>query len=290
MTTARKKTAEKTALFSIVGNLLLAIIKGLAGVLGHSYALIADAIESTADVISSLLVYVGLRYSTKPADEDHPYGHGRIEAIITFLVVIFLMASAFIIAHDSIQNIRTPHALPEPFTLWILGGIILWKEGSYRFVLHRSKITNSSSLAADAWHHRSDAITSIAAFIGIAIARMLGPGFESADDWAALFACGFIVYNGYLIFRPAWSELMDEHRYDALVVEIKKSALQVEGILDTEKCWVRKAGMHYHVELHACVDGTISVKEGHDHSHALKSHLQENFPELGHIIIHIEPH
>lgn len=281
--------AVKATYFSIIGNTTLALIKGIAGFFGNSYALIADAIESTADIFASFLVLFGIKYSSRPADENHPYGHGRAEPLITFLVVGFLITSATIIGYESIMNIRTPHELPKSWTLYVLGAIILWKEYSFRLVMKKSKETNSSSLKADAWHHRSDALTSIAAFIGISIALFLGKGYESADDWAALFASVFILYNSYLIFRPALGEIMDEHLYDDLVEEIRQVSHQVDGIIDTEKCFIRKAGMKYHVDLHARVNGNISVKEGHDLCHKLKDTLQEEIPELGHVLIHIEP-
>ncbi len=284
-----KAKAIKTVYFSIVGNTALALIKGLAGFFGNSYALIADAIESTADIFSSALVLFGIKYSSKPADENHPYGHGRAEPLITFLVVGFLITSATIIAYESIQNILTPHGLPKPWTLLVLGAIIIWKEVSYRIVIKKSRETNSSSLKADAWHHRSDAITSIAAFIGISMALILGKGYESADDWAALFASGFILYNCYLIFRPALGEIMDEHLYDGLVEQIRLESMKVEGIRGTEKCLIRKAGMQYHVDLHAKVDADITVKEGHALAHRLKDALRQEMPQLGNVLIHIEP-
>ena len=284
-----EQTAIKATYFSIVGNISLAIIKGLAGFFGNSYALIADAIESTTDIFASFLVLFGIKYANRPADENHPYGHGRAEPLITFLVVGFLITSATIIAYESIINIGRPHELPKPWTLFVLGAIIIWKEYSFRLVMKRSIETNSSSLRADAWHHRSDAITSVAAFIGISIALILGKGYESADDWAALFASGFILYNSYLIFRPALGEIMDEHLNEDLVDEIRKISLQVEGIIDTEKCFIRKAGMQYHVDLHAIVDANISVKEGHELAHKLKDTLRQEIPELGHVLIHVEP-
>lgn len=284
-----EQTAIKATYFSIIGNTSLAIIKGLAGFFGNSYALIADAIESTTDIFASFLVLFGIKYSNRPADENHPYGHGRAEPLITFLVVGFLITSATIIAYESIINIGTPHDLPKSWTLIVLAIIICWKEYSFQMVMKKSIITNSSSLKADAWHHRSDAITSIAAFIGISIALVLGKGYESADDWAALFASFFIIYNSYLIFRPALGEIMDEHRYDDLVENIRIESLKVDGIIGTEKCFIRKAGMKYHVDLHAIVDATISVKEGHDLAHKLKDTLRSKILELGHVLIHIEP-
>ena len=285
----KEETAIKTTYFSIIGNTSLAIIKGLAGYFGNSYALIADAIESTTDIFASCLVLFGIKYANRPADKNHPYGHGRAEPLITFLVVGFLITSALIIAHESIKNIGTPHELPKAWTLIILGGIIIWKEVSFRLVMKKSKETNSSSLKADAWHHRSDAITSIAAFLGISIALVFGKGYETADDWAALFASGFILYNSYLIFRPALGEIMDEHLYDDLVTQIREVSQQVEGIVGTEKCFIRKAGMQYHVDLHAIVEATITVRQGHELAHKLKDTLRLEIPELGHVLIHIEP-
>lgn len=284
-----EQTAIRTTYFSIIGNTLLALIKGLAGVFGNSYALIADAIESTTDIFASLLVLFGFKYAKRPADDNHPYGHGKIEPLITFAVVAFLVVSATIIASESIHNILTPHKTPKSWTLIVLGVIIIWKEIAFQIVIKKSKQTNSSSLKADAWHHRSDAITSIMAFIGISIAILFGKGFETADDWAALFASAFILYNSYLILRPALGEVMDEQVYDDLIIDIREQSLKVEGVLGTEKCFIRKAGMKFNVDLHAIVDGNISVKLGHDISHNLKDYLREQIPNLGHVLIHIEP-
>lgn len=284
-----KQEAIKTSYLSIFGNAALAIIKGLTGVFGNSYALIADAIESTTDVFASLLILLGIKYSTRPADKNHPYGHGRVEPLITFAVVGFLVISATVIVYESIENIQTPHEVPESYTLVVLGAIIIIKEVFYRIVSRKSKETNSSSLHADAWHHRSDAITSLMAFVGIAIAVFMGKGYETADDWAALVAAGIIIVNAYLIFRPALGEILDESLYDELVDEIRARAKTVEGVKDTEKCYVRKTGMTYHVDLHLVVDGGISVREGHAIAHKLKDKLEIELPEIAGILIHVEP-
>ncbi|WP_245766565.1 cation diffusion facilitator family transporter [Pustulibacterium marinum] len=284
-----KDTAIQTAWFSILGNTALAFIKGAAGVAGNSYALIADAIESTADIFASILVLLGLKYAKRPADENHPYGHGKIEPLITFAVVAFLVTSATVIAYESIQHIQEPHQIPSSWTLYVLGAIIIWKEASFQYVMKKSRQTNSSSLAADAWHHRSDAITSIMAFTGITIALIGGKGFENADDWAALVASGFILYNSYKIFRPALGEIMDEHRYDELMEEVRKRTMEVSGVLETDKCYIRKSGVRFHVDLHAIVDGSITVREGHDIAHAIENHLRTTIAYLGHVLIHIEP-
>ncbi|WP_167596832.1 cation diffusion facilitator family transporter [Leeuwenhoekiella sp. ZYFB001] len=288
---SKTESAVSATYFSIIGNTVLAIAKALAGIFGNSYALIADAIESTADIFASLLVLFGLKYAERPADDNHPYGHGKIEPLITFMVVAFLVTSATVIAYESVQNILlvAPQKPPKLWTLIVLAVIIVWKEISFRIVLKRSKETNSSSLKADAWHHRSDAITSVMAFIGISVALIFGEGFETADDWAALFASGIILYNAYLIFRPALGEIMDENRYDDIIELVRIKALEVPGVLDTEKAFIRKAGMSYHLDLHAIVDGSISVAKGHEIAHRLQDYLKEEIPNLNFILIHVEP-
>lgn len=283
------KKAIKTSYLSIAGNALLAIVKAITGIFGNSYALIADAIESTTDVFSSLLVLLGLKYSSKPPDDNHPYGHGKAEPLITFAVVGFLVISATVIAYESIRHIQTPHSTPEPYTLIVLAIIIVIKEIFYRFVNKKSDETNSTSLKADAWHHRSDAITSLMAFIGISIALYMGEGYENADDWAALFAAGFILYNAYLILRPALGEVMDEHIYDELILNIRTISHRVPGVIKTEKCFVRKTGMTFLVDLHITVNGEISVKEGHDIAHEVKDKLLHEIPKIANVLIHVEP-
>ncbi len=285
----KKGIAIRASYFSVIGNTILAILKGLAGVFGNSYALIADAIESTTDIFASILVLFGIKYSSKPADKNHPYGHGKAEPLVTFLIVGFLIISATIIFYQGIIHLGTPRELPKPWTLIVLGIIIIWKEISYRYVLKKSIETQSTSLKADAWHHRSDAITSVVAFIGISITVLFGKGYENADIYAAFFASGFILYNSYLIFRPALGEIMDENLHDELIDNIREISIKVEGILDTEKCLIRKSGMKYHVDLHAVVDGTISVKEGHKLAHKLKDKLLLEIDSLGNVLIHIEP-
>ncbi|GGH19422.1 cation transporter [Sphingobacterium alkalisoli] len=286
---SKADNAIKTTYFSILVNLLLAVVKWLAGFFGNSFALIADAIESTADIFSSVLVLLGIKYSKRPADETHPYGHGRIEPLITFMVVIFLVISATVIAYQSVINLQTPHEPPKAWTLIVLGAIIIWKETTYQIIMRKGKELNSSTLKAEAWHHRADAITSVAAFIGISIALWFGDGYESADDWAALLASVLIIYNCYKIFRPALGEIMDENLHIDLVNDVREKSLDVAGVMATDKCFVRKVGMEYLVDLQAVVSPDISVKDGHDIAHALKDYLMQNFPDIGNVFVHIEP-
>jgi cation diffusion facilitator family transporter len=199
------------------------------------------------------------------------------------------VASATIIAYQSIEHIQTPHEIPEPYTLIVLAIIVVIKEFFYRVVSKKSDETKSTALKADAWHHRSDAITSLMAFIGISIALFLGKGYESADDWAALLASGFILYNAYKILRPALGEVMDEHMYGDMIKNIRKEAEKVPGVRETEKCLVRKAGMTFHVDLHVAVNAGITVKEGHYIAHKVKDRLLSELPEIADVLIHIEP-
>lgn len=281
--------ASRASILSIVGSFVLIIVKATAGIFGNSYALIADAIESTTDVFASFLVFLGIKYAKRPADKNHPYGHGRIEPLVTFLVVAIMIFSACLIAYQAIQNIKTPHESPKSFTLIVLGIIIAWKEIAFQIIYRKAKQLNSSILKAEAWHNRSDAISSLAAFVGISISLIMGKGYESADDWAALFSSAFILYNCYHIFRPALGEIMDEDVYRDLEKDVRSIAATQEGVVNTEKCKIRKVGFVYYIELHVVVNAEITVREGHNIAHALKDLLIDKIPQIGDVLIHIEP-
>ncbi len=265
------------------------IVKLITGIVGNSFAIIADAFESAGDVFTSFIIFLGLRISSKPSDKDHPFGHGKVEPIISFLVVIFLIGSAAFIAFQAITNLQSPQKMPKPYTLIVLGAIIIYKELFYHYVRKKSKQTGSTSLKADAWHHRSDAITSLAAFIGISLALVLGEGYEQLDDWAALVASVIIVINAYFVFRPALGELLDEQKYDNLIDEVREVSERVDGVIDTEKCFIRKFGMRYVVDIHVRVSAELSVVEGHTIGHAVQSTIQDSFPEVEHVFTHVEP-
>ncbi len=281
--------ASKTAYLSLLGNFGLTVVKGTAGVLGNSHALVADAFESMADVFSSFFVLVGIKYSSKPADDNHPYGHGKIEPLVTFGVVGFLLIASTLIAYNSILNIQSDQEMPEKFTLIVLIGIIAFKEVMYRLVKKKAIETGSSALKAEAIHHRLDALTSLLAFIGIGVALTMGKGWETADDWAALLACVVIVFNAYRLFRPALAEIMDEHIYDDFAKQIRLSTNNIEGVIGAEKCMIRKHGAIFHVDLHVVVDGELSVHEGHQIAHQVKDTLRSEFPAIEDVIIHVEP-
>lgn len=279
----------KTTLIGIVVSAVLAVIKLLGGIFGNSYALIADAIESTSDIVTSALLWVGLKWSVKPADDDHPYGHGKVEALIAMGIALALCGAATVIAIESIKNIQTPHKTPAAFTLIILVVVIATKEIMYRYVLKTGEEIKSTAVKADAFHHRGDAITSAAAFIGIAIGIIGGDGYEVADDWAALLAAGMIVVNAYMICRPAIGELLDEELDPELNKSIQAMATRVQGVIFVEKCHTRKMGIMSHADLHVWVHKNLTVEEGHDIAHEVKRVIQLHLPQFNDVMIHIEP-
>ncbi len=273
----------------IVVNLALALVKGAAGILGHSYALVADAVESTADVITSTGVLVGLGYAAKPADEDHPHGHGKAEPLAAAFVAFALFGAGIFVAVESVHLIHTPHKSPAPFTLIILLAVLAIKEALFRFVKDVGDDVGSTALKSEAWHQRSDAITSAAAFIGISIALIGGKGYETADDWAALLASAVIGFNAVSILRNAIGELLDKAPPDELSAQICSAAIQVPGVLGTHKCFVRKVGLDYFVDLDILVDGELSVREGHDLAHSVQDKLKVEIPIISRVLVHVEP-
>ncbi len=279
----------KSTLIGIAANFLLAIIKGITGFLGNSYALIADAIESLSDVFSSIIIYSGLKIASKPPDLNHPYGHGKAEPIAAFLVAIALIGAAILISIQSLSEILLPQEAPEAYTLYVLVGVILIKESLFRFVNNVGSMISSTAVKVDAWHHRSDAITSVAAFIGISIALIGGEGYESADDYAALFASVIIVYNAYRLLKPAVRDLMDFSPPREIEYSIRKKALSVEGVQGLDKCKIRKMGFEFYVDLDVIVDGERSVREGHKIAHTVKEEIMNSFPAVANVLIHIEP-
>ena len=290
-----ESTAEATrqaisaVITGVATNAALAIIKIITGVLGHSNALIADGIESITDVVSATVVWSGLRIAARPADANHPYGHGKAEPLAALVVSLALLVAATIIAIQSLREIWTPHQVPAAYTLVVLLGVIMTKEVLFRVVGKVGDSIHSVAVRTEAWHHRSDAITSIAAFIGISIALIGGKGYESADDWAALLACGIIGYNGIRLLRQSLAEIMDETPGRAFENRIRAIAKDVPGVKDIEKCRVRKSGLAYLVDLHVIVDGEIPVRAGHELAHRVKDRLCQSEMGIQEVTVHIEP-
>jgi cation diffusion facilitator family transporter len=279
----------RTTVIGVVVSICLAIIKIVTGIVGNSYALIADGIESTTDVFTSIVVLTGLRIAQMPPDEKHPYGHGKAEPFAGLIVSLILLLAAVIIIVQSIREIITPHHAPEPFTLIVLLLVVIVKETLFRSILKVGDKYGSIAITNDAWHHRSDAITSAAAFIGISIALIGGDGYESADDFAALFASIIIIYNAFRLMKPALDEVMDATPTQLLKDEIIKKANTVDGVIASEKCLIRKMGFDYFIDIHIIVDGNLSVYEGHEISHKVKDELTQAFPQIINVLIHVEP-
>ena len=283
------QSGARLALLGMVVNIALASAKIAAGLVGNAYVLIADGIESALDIAGSVVIWGGLKFAARPPDETHPYGHGKAEPVAAIVVALGVIAAAIGLALQSVREILVPHHAPAPFTLVVLIVVIFVKEFLYRAVVRVGRKVESTAVQTDAWHHRSDALTSAAAFIGISVALIGGRGWESADDWAALFACAVIAANGFWILKPALHELMDTAPRGEIVEQVARAAAAVPGVIETEKCLVCKMGLAFYVDLHVGVDGNISVHEGHRIAHEVKAAVQRANDRIADVLVHVEP-
>jgi len=295
--TDRLERSLRATFLGIAVNIVLGCAKFAAGIFGHSHALIADATESFADIFNSLIVWRGIVVAETPADDDHPYGHGKAEPLAAAFGAIMLLVAALWIAIKAANDIAesfNPHSLvfrepPRWFTLVILGVVVVVKEGLFRFVFREGTALENSAVTTDAWHHRSDAITSVAAAIGITVALVGGKKYVSADDLAAIFAALIIGFNGFLLLRPAVSELMDKAPDHDLNEQVRKIAETVAGVGSVEKCFVRKMGYQFYAEMHVEVDPLMTVLRSHEIAHNVKNRVREELPRVNDVLVHIEP-
>lgn len=285
----RLKTAADVVLRGIFFNGALAVVKIAAGIAGNSYALIADGVESSVDVASSLITWHGVKVAALPADREHPYGHGKAEPLAAFLISLFVLATAVFIGILAVREVLVPHHTPAPFTLLVLLSVIVVKEAIYRVMKARGHETGSGAVTADAFHHRSDAITSLAAFIGITIALIGGPGYASADDYAAILACVFIAWMAWRRLRPALHEMMDAAPDPTIELEARNAASRVEGVVGLDESRVRKMGLEYFIDIHVIVSGEKSVREGHRIAHDVKDAIKNQNGLVADVLVHIEP-
>jgi cation diffusion facilitator family transporter len=281
------KIGMRSSLLGMFANLLLALSKGVAGLLGHSFALVADAVESLSDVLSGLVVYLGLKIAVEPPDKDHPYGHGKAEPFAALVVGLFLVGAAVFIMTESIHQILTPHRLPEPFTLVVLAGVLVIKGLLSKHVGGIGSSIQSTAVRADAWHHLSDAITSAFAFVGISVALLTHR--PNADDWAALGASVVILYNAAHQMRPAILELADRAPDPTIESDVRRIAQSVDGVLGLDKCHARKMGFSFYVDLHVIVSGTLSVRDGHHIAHQVEDAVLQHMPQVEEVLVHVEP-
>jgi cation diffusion facilitator family transporter len=270
-------------------NILLVAGKLAGGFFGHSHALIADAMESLADIISSVIVWRAVVLAAEPPDREHPYGHGKAEAIATAVVSTILLLAALGIAINAGRQVFEPREPPRAFTLYILIGVVVVKELVFRYASQQARLAESGAVKADAWHHRSDAITSLAAAIGISVCLLGGARWVYADDAAALFAAAIIGWNGWLLLRPALDELMDAAPSAVLLAQIRATAAEVAGVQAVEKCQARKTGFQYLVDMHIEVDPEMTVQQGHGIAHQVKSRVREAVPLVNDVLVHVEP-
>ena len=288
MTSSAWQTGARVALFGMIVNSIFALAKILGGFFGHAYVLIADGIESGLDVAGSFVIWSGLKVAARPPDASHPYGHGKAEPIAAMIVAVGVVAAAVGLAIQSVREIFLPHHAPAAYTLVILIVVIVIKETLFRYVNRIGRDIDSTAVQTDAWHHRSDALTSAAAFIGISVALIGGQRWQSADDWAAIFACAVIAANGIRLLRPAFYEIMDTAPR-TIVKSVCSVASSVPGVMEVEKCRARKMGLDFYVDLHVGVDGNISVQEGHEIAHRVKGAIQQSDSRIADVLVHIEP-
>jgi cation diffusion facilitator family transporter len=281
--------AQRLAQLGLVANVVLAMAKLVAGLVGNSYALVADAIESSTDMLGSAVVWSGLRIARRDPDETYPFGYGRAEALAAATVAVMMLGAAVGIAIEAVREIRTPHHAPAPWTLAVLAGVVAVKELLARLVAREARATGSVVVSADAGHHRADALTSAAAFVGIAVALLGGPGWEPADDWAALVAALVIVWNGVTLLRTAVAELMDRAPDGAVLERVAQAATGTPGVLAIHKLMVRRAGAGMYVDLHVQADPALSLRAAHDLSGAVKGAIRQRVPGVLGVLIHMEP-
>lgn len=283
------QSGARIALIGMIVNVVVATAKITAGLVGHSYVLIADGIESALDVAGSVVIWGGLKFAARPPDKTHPYGHGKAEPMAAGIVAAGVIVAAIGLAVQSVREIFLPHSGPAPFTLIVLVVVIAAKEFLYRFVIRLGRDVESTAVQTDAWHHRADALTSTAAFLGISVALIGGEKWYSADDWAALFACGVIAVNGWRLLLPALDEMLDTAPRGEIVATIQRAAGSVPGVIEVEKCLVRKMGISFYVDLHVGVDGAISVRDGHAIAHLVKDAIKQTDPRIADALVHVEP-
>lgn len=273
-------------------NAALALVKLVAGWVGHSDALLADGLESTLDVLSSGLIWAALKYAERPPDSDHPYGHGKMESLAAIAGALLLLAAGLLVAVNSVGEIllgAPDRPAPAPFTLIVLIGVVIIKEALFRIADKRGKEVGSTAVQSDAWHHRSDALTSIAAAIGISLTLIGGRDWISADSWAALFSCAIIIFNGGRMLKSSLGDILDQQAPAVIIAEITAAALSVPGVENIEKCRVRKSGLTFIADLHVRVNGAVTVTDGHQISHRVKDTLMNGDHPLSDVTVHIEP-
>ena len=281
---------SRAAWLGLFVNLALGLAKLIGGIVGNSFALIADAVNSWGDVVATLVVLYSLRVAQRPADAEHPYGHTRAEGIAAATVSLLIIGSALVVGWEALQRIAMQHPIPPVWTLWIAGANVVIKEGLYRYKLAVGRRTGSTAIIANAWDHRSDALCALAVLLGLGAIRWGGPAWIWADEVASLVVVLAILWHGWHLFRQSASELMDAQADPAFVLSIRRIAETVPDVLAIEKLWVRKSGLEYFVDIHIQVASTMTVAAGHTVGHRVKDRLIAECPALRDVLVHLEPY
>jgi len=277
-------------MLGLMVNLALGLGKLLGGILGQSFALIADAVNSLGDVLSTIVVLAALKIAQRPADAEHPYGHSRAEGIAATNVAVLIIVSGVLVGVEALQRWTLPSVIPPAWTLWIAGANIVVKESLYHYSHRIGVRTGSSSLIANAWDHRSDALCAFAVLVGLALLRFGGLKYDWADELASLIVAGAILFSGVQLFRSSATNLMDIQADPELLALIRDEAGGVEGVCEVETLWVRKSGLEFFADIHIEVDSQLTVEQGHRIGHQVKDRLLERFANLRDVLVHLEPH
>ena len=291
---ARERGIYHVTLVGSVANLLLLIFKFVAGIVGHSAAMLADAVHSLSDFVTDIIVLVFVRISSKPEDEGHDYGHGKYETLATAIIGIILVLVGFGIFWNGVQSIWSflqGESLSEPGMLALVAAVvsIVVKELLYQYTVLRGKSLNSQAVVANAWHHRSDALSSIGTAIGIGGAILLGPAWRVLDPIAAVVVSGFIMKVAVQLLIPCLDELLEKSLPAEVENKIVETILSFPGVSSPHHLRTRRIGSNYAIEVHVRMDGRISLEEAHHTATQIELKLKELFGKNTHVGIHVEP-
>jgi cation diffusion facilitator family transporter len=283
------QTGQRVAATGMLVSGALAVIKIAAGISGHSTAVVADGLESAADVIASGFVLFGLTLASKPADDNHPYGHGRVETLTGLLIGLVLMVGGALISWNSIRRVGLPHEPLAAFVVWPLLISIAAKTALASLKFRYGRKLQSDALTADAWNDATDTISAIAALIAVGLTLLDRLRFAEADRYGG-FVVGLIVISaGIRVARQTAMQLMDTMPDARLIGQIREAAFAVPGVRGVEKCFARKTGFKYHVDLHLEVDPEMTVRQSHELAHEVRMHIRERLDWVADVLVHVEP-
>ncbi|MCH5299579.1 MAG: cation transporter [Ruminococcus sp.] len=285
-----EKTAVKVSAVSIIGNAVLSLFKFLVGIIAHSGAMVSDAVHSASDVFSSIIVIIGVKISSEKSDRDHPYGHERFECVAAIVLSVTLFFSGLFIGHTAIENLTSEKlrtmAIPGVLALVAAAISIICKEVMYWYTRFYAKRYDSGALMADAWHHRSDALSSVGALIGIAGARM---GFPMLDTIASLFICLFIIKAAYDIFKNAVSQMVDRSCSEEMEQAIMQCAAEQDDVIRVGLIQTRVFGNRIYADIEVCAHGNITLAQSHEIAQRVHNAIEERFPKIKHIMVYVRP-